>query len=249
MTEIRIGVLLDRLPRTSLPCIEYSDNVDNIATLPTSFTDYIGQLGKQTKKHAKYYLGRVARDLPQMQFSISEGEDIRKEDYDSITELSKERMVSKYTKYGLSTEEDFHRFLELKRNGLILTASIDGKICAGCVGFLMGDDFYLSKIAHDNDYSKYNLGQVALLKLIEYLIGRKVSRFHFLWCKGVDYKVRFGGIAYPIYNVTYFKSKNVIYFKTKFSLAVTRCIENLKNIVRRNQKIIKLYHKLRYGTK
>lgn len=57
----------------------------------------------------------------------------------------------------------------------------------------IGEDFYLHKIAHDNKFSRYNLGQIALLKLIELLINFRVKRFHFLWSKGVDYKIRFGG--------------------------------------------------------
>ena len=84
-------------------------------------------------------------------------------------------------------------FYDFFQNGLIYKVVIDGKTIAGCIGELIGEDFYLHKIAHDNKFSRYNLGQIALLKLIEQLINFRVKRFHFLWSKGVDYKIRFGG--------------------------------------------------------
>lgn len=179
--------------QTKYPLIKYSDNVDNIAVLPSTFKQYIDSLGKQTKKHAKYYLGRILRDFPNVEYKCSQGEDISFEDYTNISKLSKERMESKYLKYNLTEEEDCKRFNDFFQNGLIYKVVIDGKTIAGCIGELIGEDFYLHKIAHDNKFSRYNLGQIALLKLIELLINFRVKRFHFLWSKGVDYKIRFGG--------------------------------------------------------
>lgn len=179
--------------QTKYPLIKYSDNVDNIAVLPSTFKQYIDSLGKQTKKHAKYYLGRILRYFPNVEYKCSQGEDISFEDYTNISKLSKERMESKYLKYNLTEEEDCKRFNDFFQNGLIYKVVIDGKTIAGCIGELIGEDFYLHKIAHDNKFSRYNLGQIALLKLIELLINFRVKRFHFLWSKGVDYKIRFGG--------------------------------------------------------
>ena len=179
--------------QTKYPLIKYSDNVDNIAVLPSTFKQYIDSLGKQTKKHAKYYLGRILRDFPNVEYKCSQGEDISFEDYANISKLSKERMESKYLKYNLTEEEDCKRFNDFFQNGLIYKVVIDGKTIAGCIGELIGEDFYLHKIAHDNKFSRYNLGQIALLKLIKLLINFRVKRFHFLWSKGVDYKIRFGG--------------------------------------------------------
>ena len=179
--------------QTKYPLIKYSDNVDNIAVLPSTFKQYIDSLGKQTKKHAKYYLGRILRDFPNVEYKCSQGEDISFEDYTNISKLSKERMESKYLKYNLTEEEDCKRFNDFFQNGLIYKVVIDGKTIAGCIGELIGEDFYLHKIAHDNKFSRYNLGQIALLKLIKLLINFRVKRFHFLWSKGVDYKIRFGG--------------------------------------------------------
>lgn len=175
------------------PNISLSDNVDNIAELPSTFKEYIDSLGKQTKKHAKYYLGRIQREFPNLEYESCQGTDFSFEDYNIITELSKERMESKYLKYNLTENEDYKRYKACSQNGIIFKVCINGEIKAGCVGEFMGEDFYLHKIAHDNKFSRYNLGQIALLKLIELLIEYREKRFHFLWSKGVDYKIRFGG--------------------------------------------------------
>ena len=157
-TRVAIHGMLDILPPPFLPNIEYTENVDNIALLPTSFKEYINQLGKQTKKHAKYYIGRINRDFPNAQFVFSEGDNITLEDYNAVTELSKERMAS----------------------------------------------------------------------------------------KGVDYKIRFGGIEHDIHNTIYFKSKGYLYYKIKTLVKMHHYVESIKSFIRKSDKVIKLYHKLRY---
>ncbi len=61
---------------------------------------------------------------------------------------------------------------------------IENKIVAGCVGFMLGENYYLSKIAHDIEYNKYNLGNVVLLESIKFCIENGVKKFHFLWGRG-----------------------------------------------------------------
>ena len=57
--------------------------------------------------------------------------------------------------------------------GFISTVKIDEEIIAGCCGYIIGEHLYLSKIAHQLKYNKYNAGQIALLKLIEWAIEQK----------------------------------------------------------------------------
>ena len=227
-----------------------TNNVDNIAAIPNTFKEYIDSLGKQTKKHAKYYLGRINRDFPQICFNVDNAINgtVSIEDYMNITNLSKQRMTSKNLKYNLSEAEDKKRYEELSRNGLILKATIDGNTVAGCIGYLINEDFYLCKIAHDNNFSRYNLGQVVLLKLIEYLTTKEIKRFHFLWNKGIDYKTRFGGIQFPLHTYYYYPHKNMSYYKQLIQLEVRTIKECTKDIIRKNKKILQLYHKITFAT-
>lgn len=155
-------------------------------------------------------------------------------------------MESKYLKYNLTEEEDCKRFNDFFQNGLIYKVVIDGKTIAGCIGELIGEDFYLHKIAHDNKFSRYNLGQIALLKLIELLINFRVKRFHFLWSKGVDYKIRFGGVPHAIWTYSFYTAHSFSYYK---KLCITKVMEAKSFVLeelRRNKKLIKLLHRLTY---
>lgn len=228
------------------PNISLSDNVDNIAELPSTFKEYIDSLGKQTKKHAKYYLGRIQREFPNVEYESCQGSDFSFEDYNIITELSKERMESKYLKYNLTENEDYKRYKAFSQNGIIYKVSINGEIKAGCVGELIGEDFYLHKIAHDNQFSRYNTGQIALLKLIELLIGYRVKRFHFLWSKGVDYKIRFGGVPHAIWSYSFYKSHSISFYKELCTSIIMKAKFTVLDKLRKNKKFIKLFHRLKY---
>lgn len=118
---------------------------------------------------------------------------------------------------------------------------------AGCIGYLINEDFYLCKIAHDNNFSRYNLGQVVLLKLIEYLTTKEIKRFHFLWNKGIDYKTRFGGIQFPLHTYYYYPHKNMSYYKQLIQLEVRTIKECTKDIIRKNKIILQLYHKITFA--
>lgn len=61
---------------SSIPILRRSDLCDNIAQLPPTFQDYLSSLGKQTRKHSKYYLGRITRDFPSIEYIFQTGKDI-----------------------------------------------------------------------------------------------------------------------------------------------------------------------------
>lgn len=181
-----------------------------------------------------------------MEYESCQGSDFSFEDYNIITELSKERMESKYLKYNLTENEDYKRYKAFSQNGIIYKVSINGEIKAGCVGELIGEDFYLHKIAHDNQFSRYNTGQIALLKLIELLIGYRVKRFHFLWSKGVDYKIRFGGVPHAIWSYSFYKSHSISFYKELCTSIIMKAKFTVLDKLRKNKKFIKLFHRLKY---
>ena len=83
----------------SLPVIANISNIDNIAILPETFIDFINSLGKQTKKHSKYYLGRIERNFNDVSYNFSEESKIELIEYRCICAMSRKRMVSKAIRY------------------------------------------------------------------------------------------------------------------------------------------------------
>lgn len=233
-----------------LNSIKEFEILDNIASLPESFPEFINSLGKTTKKHSKYYLGRMTRDFPSVEYLTYENSDITKDDFDRIIALSKERMAQKSLHYGGSDHDDWLFKNVTADCGFLSCVKIDGQIVAGCIGFILRDHLYLSKIAHDPEYNNYNAGQVGLLKCIEWAITEKgVSQFHFLWGRNVDYKDRFGGKPYPLYNFYIFRKADREYWSTLLRCRIKEKKNSFMDFLRSNKFLLKTYHKLTYRPK
>lgn len=131
-------------------------------------------------------------------------------------------------------------------SGFGFFVKIDGQVKAGCLGYILGEHFYLSKIAHDVELNYYNVGNVELLKLIDYCISHKISQFHFLWGKKVDYKVRFGSVSYPLYDYCIYKTKTTEYYKDLLHIHIQEKERNIKAHLKNNKPIWKAITKLKY---
>lgn len=100
--KITWGTLLEKLPVNYISnlSIEYSRIEDNIASLPATYTDYLNSLGHQTKKHEKYYVGRMVRDFPSVEYIYKKGADITEEEFNTVCRYITERMAYKSKSYG-----------------------------------------------------------------------------------------------------------------------------------------------------
>lgn len=217
---------------------------DNIAQLPSSFAEYISSLGKQTKKHSKYYMGRLVRDFPSTSYEFIHGNTLSEDDLAVICKFSSERIENKSLKYINDTE------LLKKRikhdSAFAFVVKIENQIQAGCLGYILGEHLYLSKISHNILFNRYNLGNVVLLKLIEYCIEHNVKYFHFLWGRNVDYKERFGGVTTPLTDYVFYNHKDMAFYIDKFILSITDIIRIVVNRLKKNDFILKSYRKVRY---
>lgn len=105
---------------------------DNIAKLPSSFAEYIGSLGKQTKKHSKYYMGCVARDFPSTSYEFIHGNTLSDDDLAMICKFSSERIENKSLKYINDTELLKQRITH--DSAFAFVVKIENQIQAGCLG-------------------------------------------------------------------------------------------------------------------
>jgi hypothetical protein len=59
-------------------------------------------------------------------------------------------------------------------------ATIDGRVCAGAIGFRLGDSYFMHVIAHDPRFNSYSLGILCYYHTICEGIARGAKRFHLL---------------------------------------------------------------------
>jgi hypothetical protein len=197
----------------------FSKSNDYIVNLPATVDDYYSQLGSTTRKHIKNYKSRLLRDYPQANFRLISGADIQDDVIDRIIQLNVERMKYKGIVPGLNSEENdkIHAFSQFY--GRVAYIEIDGNIVAGCIAYVLNKRLFLHIIAHDNNHSKYNVGQLCLFFLIQSSIESQLSTFHFLWGDN-EYKMRFGAKPHALYSYFVYRSYSVDYI-----------INNAKNLL------------------
>lgn len=244
--KINWNSIISVLPITSIsvPCLFYNRIEDNIAYLPDTYSDYMNSLGRQTKKHSKYYINRLSRDFSNVKFEYIKGPFLAEEDLEHICRFSSERIASKYLKYIDDTQNLKVRIKHHSAFAFVLR--IDNSIQAGCLGYILGQHSYLVKISHNVEFNRYNLGNIVLLKLIEYCIEHNVRYFHFLWGKNVDYKSRYKGIETALYDYVFYREKNIGYYKDGIYLCCKKRITWFVEFLKNNKQLLKLYRRIRY---
>ena len=76
--------------------------------------------------------------------------------------------------------------------GCVAYIEIDAEIVAGCICTILNKRIFLQVIYHDSNYSKYNVGQLCAVNLIQTSIEKELLYFHFLWAEN-DYKKKIAG--------------------------------------------------------
>ena len=206
----------------------FSKANDYIVDLPSTVDDYYMQLGSTTRKHIKNYKSRLLRDSPQAIFQLKNGAEIDDNIIDRIIQLNVERMKYKGIVPGLSSDENakIHAFSQYY--GRVAYIEIDGEIIAGCIAYVLNKRLFLHIIAHDNNHSKYNVGQLCLFYLIQSAIESQLSTFHFLWGDN-EYKMRFGAKPHALFSYFIYRSYSVGYFINKTKTIFLRNFLRFRN--------------------
>ena len=154
---------------------------DSVLALPSSMDEYLASLGKATRKNIKRYTARLKEQFPTFEYSIALQEQIDERQVRAIINLNRQRMGRKGKLSGI-TDEDERAILDMaQRHGMLLVATIDGRICAGAVLFRLRDNYFSFVRAHDPAYDQYRLGLVGACLMIGECIARGGRELHFMW--------------------------------------------------------------------
>ena len=178
---------------------------DFVLSLPLTLNDYFQELGTQTRRHLKNYKSRLTRDFPQALFVTKSKNEIDRESVDRIIQLNIDRMVHKGITPG-KTDTDKEKYYNYALHyGYVTYIEIENTIVAGCIAVILNKTIFLMVVAHDDQFSKYNVGQLAILNLIEQSIEMNLSEMHFLWGEN-DYKLRLLAKPKPIFSYQIYRS-------------------------------------------
>lgn len=216
---------------------------DSVLALPASMDEYLASLGKATRKNIKRYTARLKEEFPSFACSVSLQEKIDEQTVRAIIELNRRRMDRKGKPQGI-TLDDERVILEIARHhGMLFTATIDGKVCAGAILFRLRDNYFSFVRAHDPAYDPYRLGLVGACAMIAECIARGGRELHFMWGRE-QHKALLLGVEKRLERLVLYRSRwhvllNLqIASKTMFFGASRRCRLWLQDKINRDDDLV-----------
>ncbi|HEX7636072.1 MAG TPA: GNAT family N-acetyltransferase [Noviherbaspirillum sp.] len=183
--ELEIG----RLP---FVCQRFNCSEDIALALPPTPEAYLAQLGKATRKNIKHHLSRLRRQFPTLRFEARCNEEIDASRLRDIAAHNHARMTKKHKTSYLDDEESTRLLRLVRSSGLVTALTIDGRVCAGAICSLVGDNYFSYVNAHDPSYDTYRLGTLCCYLTICECIVRGGREFHLLWGRDL-YKYTLAG--------------------------------------------------------
>lgn len=177
ITLNRVRTNLRRLP---YPWHGVDHTEDMIVPLPATVKEYDAQVGKNMRRNIKRYTSALERDFPSYAYKVCIGEQVSEQEIRDIIRLSCIRMESKNIVPRFNEEETRWIVQLAKQCGLVGIATIEGQVCAGAIGFRIGENYFMHVIAHDPKYNDYSLGILCYYHTICEGIARGGRRFHLL---------------------------------------------------------------------
>jgi hypothetical protein len=153
---------------------------DMVIDLPRTVEEYETAVGKNMRRNIKRYGNAIAKDFPSFAYRVLLEHEIAEHHIRDIVALSCTRMKSKSI-VPRFTEEEIAWIVRFSRQcGMVGVMTIDGRICAGAIGFRIGGNYAMHVIAHDQRYDDYSLGILCYYRTICEGIARGGRRFHLL---------------------------------------------------------------------
>lgn len=192
---------------------------DIVVPLPGNTEDYTASLGRSTRKNLRYYRNALMHAFPSFRFSIYEKGAIEPQHVRDIIDLNRARMADKNIVSGIDEAEAAKLNYLARERGLVVVATIDGHVCAGAITFRVGENFFLSVLAHDPAYNAYRLGNQCCYFTICECIKRAGKEFHFLWGQ-YDYKYLFLGVQRDLHRLAIYRSRLRYLLNAGFALRI-----------------------------
>lgn len=178
--------------RLPFPCQRFDCLEDIVCELPATPDDYFAALGKNMRTSLKRYQKKIAADFPGFRYAFHTGADVSEQDLAAIVSLSSARIASKKQQPTHTSEKTRQLIRLVKECGVVLVATIEGRVVAGVICTMVGGNAFMHVVAHDPAYDDYRIGKVCCYLSICDAIKRGAANYHFLWGR-YEYKYRLLG--------------------------------------------------------
>ena len=194
---------------------------DSVLTLPASEEEFLARLGKSTRGNIRQYLKKLKHECPSFRFTVYRGSEASEDDIRAIVQFNRIRMQNKH-KVSAIDDAALEKILQLARvTGLIGVATIDGRPCAGVIGYQIGDHFFSWIRAHDPAYDNYRLGRLTGYLMIGAMIARGITEYHFMWGRE-EHKAMLQGVERRFKRILLYRSRRHILRHASISLRTVR---------------------------
>ena len=203
-----------------------SKSNDHIIKLPSSMDEYYSALGYHTRKNSRNRKVRLLRDYSDVQFYTKFGSEIDEVLIDKILELNIDRMKSKGIIPG--SDKDKNKIFRYSQYyGCVAYIEIDGVLVAGFIATILEKRLFGHVIAHDNNFSKYNLGEICQFYLIQTAIDKGLTAFHYSWGEN-EYKKRLLANPHLMFSYSIYKAYSFDYFYTKMKVIISQVLTDFR---------------------
>jgi CelD/BcsL family acetyltransferase involved in cellulose biosynthesis len=209
VSRIVFPAVKTRIARLPFPYQQFDCLEDIVLKLPETAETYFAMLGKNMRSSLKRYQKKISTDFPGFRYAFYEKQDISEQDIGTIVGLSSARIASKQQS-STHTGEKTRQLIRLAREcGVVLVATIDGRVCAGVICTRVGGNVFMHVVAHDPAYDDYRIGKVCCYLSICDAIARGASEYHFLWGR-YEYKYRLLGVQRDYDRLVVYRSRLAI---------------------------------------
>jgi hypothetical protein len=203
---IVFGAVATSMTRLPWPFQSVDVTEDSVLSVPASEEDFMTLLGKSTRTNIRYYLNKLKREQPSFRFTMLRGSEASEDDIRAIVRLNRIRMQRK-NKMSANDDAALEKILQMTRaTGLVGIATIDGRLCAGAIGYRIGDHFFSWVRAHDPAWDEYRLGRLTGYLMICAAIARGIVEYHFLWGRE-EHKAMLQGVERRFSKVLIYRSR------------------------------------------
>lgn len=179
---------------------------DSVLHLPPTMDDYLARLGKATRKNVQRYAARLRERFPDFRYTVRFRDEIDAAQIAELVRLNRLRMRLKGKQSGITADEERALLHIARRHGMLLTATIDGRICAGALVFQVRDNYFSFVRTHDPAYNEYRLGLIGACRMIEECIARQGRELHFMWGRE-PHKAMLKGVEKRLFRLTVYRSR------------------------------------------
>lgn len=222
----------------------YSSCNDHIINLPSTMDEYYSELGCKTRKHIKQRNAKLLKEFSNVSFTVKSRTEIKQKTINKIILMNIDRMIHKGIIPGKSDSDKNHYFQYSQHYGCVASIEINGIMVAGCIASILNKRIYLIVIAHDNNYSKYHVGELCMTYMIQTSIEMGLTKAHFLWGEN-EYKARLLANPYPLFSYFVYRNYSVNYVCCRLKAAYSRivvcfrlskCSKPLRDIIKKFRK-------------